>query len=215
MITLESIQIGRVITEGDPEKRDVAERQWTTGFYKLPAAGPVTLTTDGLAGDAVADTRFHGGPDKAVLCYAAAHYRSYWAATHPDLHLRAGAFGENLTVSNADESSVCLGDSYRIGKVEIQVSQPRQPCWKISRRWGVKTLTKEVTQSGYTGWYCRVLKEGTLKPGQAIELIARPHADWSVKRANDILFGREVDRMSVMELMNLSELASAWKQSLA
>jgi len=166
-----SIQIGPVVSAGDPGSRDITNRFWTTGFYKRPVDTPVQLTTSGLTGDAVADTRHHGGPDKAALCYAAAHY-PVWAEAHPELTLSAGAFGENLTIDGADESSVCVGDRYRVGQCIVQVSQPRQPCWKISRRWGVKTLTKEVARSGRTGWYLRVIDEGMLKAGQQLELIA-------------------------------------------
>jgi MOSC domain-containing protein YiiM len=167
-----------------------------------------------LLGDAVADTRNHGGPDKAVLCYPQAHYRP-WAAEFPEQPFSAGAFGENLTVGGADESDICLGDRFRIRDAEVQVSQPRQPCWKISRRWGIKTLTRRVAQTGRTGWYLRVLRPGNIAAGAELELLQRPHPDWSVARANDVMFGREVDRMAVVELMNLAELADAWKSGIA
>ena len=214
MITIESLQIGAVRTEGMADSRDPVHRQWTTGFYKLPVSGPVRLQPDGFCGDAVADTRHHGGPDKAVLCYAASHYLR-WQAEFPQLAWVPGGFGENLTLAGADEATVCLGDRFRCGQCELQVSQPRQPCWKIARRWGVKTMTKQVTQSGRTGWYLRVHKSGQIASGDRLELIDRPQPDWTVARANDVMFGREVDRMSVMELMNVPELAPAWKDGLA
>ena len=209
-----SIQIGSLVSEGNRDSRSIVDRHWTTGFYKQPVDGPVRLTRLGIKGDRVADTRHHGGPDKAILCYAASHYER-WREDLPDLEMTAGALGENLTVQGADESSVCIGDSYELGQCVVQVSQPRQPCWKIARRWGIKTLTKTVAQTGRTGWYVRVLQEGSLSPGQLAQLIERPHPDWTVARANDILFGREVDRMSVMELMQIEELADAWKSDLA
>lgn len=212
--TIDSIQIGSVRSEGNPASKDLLDRHWTTGFYKQPQTGPVQLTQLGLRGDAVADTRNHGGPDKALLCYAAIHY-DRWREEFPQLPLSAGGFAENLTVGGADESSVCLGDTFRIGDCEVQVSQPRQPCWKIARRWGVKTLTKTVTQTGRTGWYLRVLREGDLQPGQRAELLDRPHPDWTVARANDVMFGREVDRLAVIELMGIRELAESWKKDLA
>ncbi|MFK8115168.1 MAG: MOSC domain-containing protein, partial [Rubripirellula sp.] len=121
----------------------------------------------------------------------------------------------NLTLTNVDESTVCIGDRYAIGGCEIEVSQPRQPCWKISRRWSVKTLTKEVTQTGRTGWYLRVLAEGVIETGQTLELLDRPNPDWSVSRANDVMFGRESDRMAVFELMQLKELAESWRGDIA
>ncbi len=214
MITIESLQIGAVRREGDPQTRDVTRRFWTTGFYKLPVAGEVELKTEGLVGDAVADTRHHGGPDKAVLCYAASHY-DRWAEEFPELKMAGGALGENLTLAGVDENSVCVGDRFQIGDCEVEVSQPRQPCWKISRRWGVKTMTKRVTQTGRTGWYLRVIREGCLAKGQQLKLIAQPHPAWTVARANDVMFGREVDRLAVIELMNLPPLAEAWKKDIA
>lgn len=213
-ITIQSIQIGRLVTEGDPHQTGVMEREWTTGFYKRPVSGSVQLKQLGLVGDEIADKQHHGGPNKAILCYAASHYAT-WAEEYPELRMSAGALAENLTVSGADETTVCLGDRYQVNDCVIEVSQPRQPCWKIARRWGVKTLTKAVTQSGRTGWYLRVINEGTLEAGQTFERIARPHPDWSVARANDVMFCRESDRMAVFELMNLPELSDEWKEGLA
>ena len=213
-MTVQSIQVGRVITEGDPHSRDFAERQWTTGFYKQPVTGPVALTRLGISGDGIGDPRVHGGPDKAVLCYAACHYQS-WAIEHPNLKMAAGGLAENLTIAGGDETTVCIGDRYRIGSCQVEVSQPREPCWKISRRWGVKTLTKEVAQTGRTGWYLRVITEGTLEAKQPLELLDRPQPKWSVARANDVLFGREVDRMATFELMGIDQLSQSWKAGIA
>lgn len=213
-IQIQSVQIGRVLTEGNPETRDVLERQWTTAFYKQPVVGQVAVTTLGLQGDEVADTKHHGGVDKAILCYAASHYER-WAEEAPHLMMSPGAFGENLTLLGANEDSVCLGDRYQIGDCEVEVSQPRQPCWKIARRWGDKSLTKRVTQTSRTGWYLRVTKEGTIQAGQPFDLVARPNAEWTVGRANDIMFGRGKDRAEVIELMNLPELAEAWRADIA
>lgn len=214
MISIDSIQIGHVVTEGDPRSRELTLRQWTTAFYKMPVSGPVKLTPSGLVGDEVADKRHHGGPDKAVLCYAGSHYAD-WHGEFPELNMSAGALGENLTVAGAKESDVCIGDRYAVGDCEVEISQPRQPCWKIARRHGVKTLTKRVAQTGRTGWYLRVLQGGTLTSGDEMKLTARPNPTWTIARANDVLLGREVDRVAVMELMSLTELADAWKGDLA
>lgn len=211
---IQSIQTGKVCVDGDANSRDPMLRQWTSGFNKQPTYGPIQATTTGLKGDEVADTRHHGGPDKAILCYAASHYE-LWAAQHSEIQWRGGAFGENLTIAESDEKNVCVGDVYEVGTAVIQVSQPRQPCWKISRRWQNKTLTKEVTQTGRTGWYLRVLTEGTISAGDHFKLIKRPQQDWTVAKANDVLYGRLVDRLAVIELMNLPELSQEWKQALA
>ncbi len=226
MIQIASIQLGTIRSEGDPQTTDSLRRYWTTAFYKFAVAGPVNARRLGIEGDFVADTKHHGGVDKAILGYAAENYADWpsdlnesdFVASQGDSHFSQfgpGAFAENLTIAGQSEADVCVGDVFRVGPhVRLQVSQPRQPCWKISRRWQHKTLTKLVAQTGRTGWYFRVLDEGPIALGDRVELLDRPHPDWTVKRANDVLLGREVDRFAVAELMAMDELASEWKQSL-
>ena len=212
--TLQSIQIGKVITEGNPGTRDPARHQWTTGFYKSPVDFPVHMGELGIEGDSVADALHHGGHDKAVLCYAMDHYPR-WNEELPELKMGPGAFGENLVLGEIDERSVCIGDQYRLGPCRIEVSQPRQPCWKISRRWGLSTLTKQVTQSGRTGWYIRVHEPGQIQVGLEMSLLERPHPEWSIARANEVMFGKGRDPRAVEELLSLTELADAWKADLS
>src|SRR6056297_377459 len=210
MAAIASIQVGLPITEGDPAARDLLTRRWTTGFYKAPVERPVRVLQTRLEGDGQADLEHHGGIDKAILGYAASHYPA-WRESLGLPDLPHGAFGENLTIAGQTEASVCIGDRYAIGDVLLELSQPRQPCWKLARRWGIKTLTKQVAQTGRGGWYFRVLQTGIIQAGNAIELVDRPHPDWSVKRADDILFGREVDRAATMELMQIPQLSAAWR----
>ncbi|MCA9140830.1 MAG: MOSC domain-containing protein [Planctomycetales bacterium] len=213
MIIIDSIQIGKVFTEGDPEARDADTRLWTSAFRKSMVANSVTVTVSGIIGDEVADTKNHGGPDKAVLCYAAVHYLK-WKSEHPDLDFAAGGFGENLTLGGVTESDVCIGDRYRSAECLFEISQPRQPCWKIARRWQTKTLTKEVAQTGRTGWYLRVICGGELMAGSTLELDSRPNPQWTIARANDVLYGREKNRIAVQELANLPELSREWKTAI-
>lgn len=214
MITIDSIQVGKVVTEGDAATRDLNTRLWTSAFRKTAVHSAVTVNELGIEGDEVADTTNHGGPDKAILCYASIHYQA-WADEHPELVFATGGFGENLTLGGVTEAEVCIGDRLKSGQCELEISQPRQPCWKISRRWQTKTMTKEVTQTGRTGWYVRVIANGMLAPGAKLELAQRPNPDWSVARANDVLYSRESDRMSVHQLMNLPQLSQEWKDALA
>ncbi len=213
MIVIESIQCAAIVTEGDPDTRDVTSRHWTTGFYKKPVAGPVELTRLGIVGDRVADTRNHGGPDKAVLCYASKHYRD-WANEFPALGMSAGGLAENLTLSGIDETTCCIGDRYSICECEIEVSQPRQPCWKIARRWGEKSLTKRVAQTGRTGWYVRVVRVGLISPADEMTLTARPNPTWTVARANAVMLDRKSDPAAVSESISLTELSQEWKNDL-
>lgn len=214
MIRIDSIQTGQIVTEGDPETRDVETRRWTSAFDKKPIHRPAEINSLGVVGDSVADRKYHGGVEKAILCYSSSHYAA-WAFEVPELGMSAGGMGENLTLSGIDETTACIGDRYAVGGCELEVSQPRQPCWKISRRHADKTLTKRVAQTGRTGWYVRVTVPGTIQAGDALTLTHRPNPTWTVARVNDILVGREVDRIAVIELMNLPELSDEWKKDIA
>ncbi|TWT53599.1 6-N-hydroxylaminopurine resistance protein [Rubripirellula amarantea] len=209
-----SLQIGKVVTEGDPETNDVTRRLWSSAFDKRPVAHSVTCHLMGIEGDEVADTKNHGGADKAVLCYSAEHYLA-WQREHPELQLGPGSFGENLTIKAQSETNVCIGDRYQVGECEIEVSQPRQPCWKIARRWACKTLPKEVARTGRTGWYVRISRSGRLQTGDQLTLLDRPYPTWSISRANGFMFNQTPKDAALDELLQIPVLAKAWKSSFA
>jgi len=152
-----------------------------TGIFKRARFDPLWLGHEGLAGDAQADRRVHGGPEKALHQYPVAHYAQL-AAAFPAAaaQLVPGSIGENLSVAGWDENNVCIGDVFRLGDARIQVSQPRSPCWKIDRRYGVVGMTQLIGSQGLTGWYFRVLEEGEVGAGCAFELIERAVAAVSV-----------------------------------
>ena len=137
-----------------------------TGMFKAERMEPVWLGIEGLIGDAQADRRVHGGPEKALHQYAIANYARL-AAAFPEAteRLVPGSLGENLSVSGWDESNVEIGDVFQLGEARIQVAQPRSPCWKIDRRFGVEGMTQLIENDGLTGWYFRVLEEGQVEGG--------------------------------------------------
>lgn len=145
-----------------------------TGIFKSEIVMPAWVGKEGLTGDAQADRRVHGGPDKALHQYPVAHYARL-ATAFPDAHdfLVPGSIGENLSVPGWDESNICIGDTFRLGDAVIQVSQPRSPCWKIDHRYGIEGMAKFIDDEGITGWYYRVLEEGSVEPGCSFELIDR------------------------------------------
>ena len=150
-------------------------RPWRTSIYREPICNPVSVGPLGLEGDQVADPRYHGGPDKALLAYSAEHY-PVWRERLGLEAMGPGGFGENLTVRCLDESAVRRGDVWGVGTAVLQVSQPRPPCWKLARRWKLKELPRLVQQTGWGGWYLRVLQEGQVGPGDWIQLIERDPA---------------------------------------
>ncbi|MDQ3513689.1 MAG: MOSC domain-containing protein, partial [Chloroflexota bacterium] len=168
-----------------------------------------------LAGDGQADLVNHGGADKAVCCYPAGHYADW----HRELGLDPaafpyGAFGENLTLSGVTETTVCLGDTFTVGTATVQVSQPRQPCWKLSRRWGVRDLAARVQRTKRTGWYVRVVEEGDVAAGQALTLVDRPVPDWTVERVTGVIYAAN-DIAGAAELAECDLLAGSLRAYMA
>jgi MOSC domain-containing protein YiiM len=213
MPTIVSIQIGRAAKYVDQRAADGKSRLWSTAFFKTAVAGSVQAGQLGLSGDQQADRENHGGLDKAVLAYSADHYPSW--RTHLNLpDMPYGGFGENLTIAGLDEETVSIGDRYQAGGVLFEVSQPRQPCWKMGRRWQIVDLPKQVIQNGRGGWYLRVLSEGELAAGMAIDLVARPHPTWTVARANRLLYHEHHDLAALEALANVPELSRAWREEL-
>ena len=209
---LTSIQTGLPRTSGDPEKTSLFEKEWTTGFFKSPVEGPVEIQTNGICGDGQADLSVHGGPDKAVCCYPSRHF-AYWKS-ELGIDMSPGAFGENFTLDQVGEEEVCIGDIFAADNVVFQISQPRQPCWKLARRWGEKSLTALVQKSGKTGWYFRVLSGGFLSAPAELTLRERIHPAWSITRANEVMHLRKNDTELTQELAGLTGLSESWRETL-
>lgn len=171
------------------------------------------LTAEGFAGDHVADRRYHGGPDKAALAYSHDHYAA-WLEDGFTEPLPAGAFGENLLVSGYSEKDACIGDIYELGAALVQVSQPRQPCWKQARRWGMKDLVVRMNKAARTGWYLRVLREGNVQAGDHFNLRERPHPEWAVTRAHEVYHFRKADHDATAALAACPLLAASWRDEL-
>jgi MOSC domain-containing protein YiiM len=213
-------------------------RSWQSGIVKRAVEGAVRVGREGLAGDGQADRVHHGGPDKAVLAHASAHY-DHWRrelaevlggveGVLPADQFPHGAFGENLTVEGMDEETVCIGDVFRASATDgetgghggggggalLQVTQPRQPCWILAKRWGVRELPRAVDRMGATGWYLRVSEEGTVEAGMALRLVERPHPEWTLSRAYRAFQQRRDAPEQAAHLAELAELSEAFRQEL-
>lgn len=209
-----SLQVGlpRVVDGGDAGNS--SDHAWTTGFFKRPVNDLVWLGRLNLDGDGQADLENHGGLDKAVNVYPIEHY-SYWMQTLSLNELVPGDFGENFTTEALSENNVCIGDTFELGESLVQVSQPRQPCWKLARRWGVKDLALHFQNTGRTGWYFRVLREGFVQANQTVVLVSRPHPEWTIAAANLIMHHQTEDRDAARNLANCPALSSRWRVRLS
>lgn len=210
MAHIVSIQVGKPQTY-------TTGTSWTSAIVKSPVLGSVWMGATNIAGDGQADLENHGGADKAVLAYGLAHY-DHWRTVMPDVPWINGGFGENLTIDGLTEQDVCIGDVYRIGTARVQVSQPRQPCWKLARRWAINDLTAQVEQTGYTGWYLRVIDEGEIEARMPLDLVERPYPQWSVARTTEVYHRAKRESAFAMtvgaELAQVEPLAESWKSAL-
>lgn len=146
-------------------------KEVSTGIFKKPVEHPVYLSFLNFEGDGQANLVHHGGKDKAVCAYSYEHY-SYWEKKL-GRSLEYGSFGENLTMIGMVEEEVCIGDIFQLGEALVQVSQPRQPCYKLSIKLSVQDLPNQIQNTGFTGFYCRVLQEGWVEKNSPVRLISR------------------------------------------
>jgi len=193
-------------------------RGQVSAIDKRPAPAPWQIERTGLAGDEQADSRHHGGPEKALHHYPFDHYGGWREELGSDeagghvLLEQPGAFGENISTLGWTEETVHVGDIVRLGPVLLQVSQARQPCWKLDVRFGVEGLARRVQATGRTGWYYRVLEPGRVESGSRLTLEHRPQPAWPLARALRLLF-RDVESYGeLQDMAALPELADGWRQ---
>ncbi|MGD9945387.1 MAG: MOSC domain-containing protein [Burkholderiaceae bacterium] len=201
---MRAVLIGRAVPYARPGTLSAIDKR-AVGDVAVDA-GP-----QGLAGDEQGDRRVHGGPDKAVHCYAWQHYAS-WRAELPASALlqQPGAFGENFSVDGLEEASVCVADQWRIGTATFEVSQGRQPCWKLNERFGVADMSSRVQDSLRAGWYLRVLSAGRIRAGDEIIRLARPCPDWPLQRLLAAIRDRVCDAALLRDILELP-LPASWR----
>lgn len=182
----------------------------TTGIFKEPVEGRITLRTLNLDGDRQADLSVHGGPSKAVYSYPSEHY-GYWHAEFTGMNLPWGMFGENLTTEGLREESVYIGDRFRMGSAEVIVTEPRLPCYKLAAKFGRDDIIKRFLHSGRTGCYFAVLQEGEVGPGDSIELFGRDEHGVSVADITR-LYARDKDDLETLRrAVEVKALPESWR----
>lgn len=204
---------GRLLAVLAGKARPFGPRGEPSAIVKVPCREAVCIGTSGLAGDEQGDRTHHGGPEKAVHQYAFEHYAE-WKRELPangEHFDRPGTFGENFSSLGMTEASVCIGDVFRAGTVVLEVSQARQPCWKLDARTGLRGMAARVQQTGRTGWYYRVLSPGSVREGDALELLRRPNPDWPLARLLHYMYVDMLNADALTEIAALPTLARSWR----
>ena len=178
-----------------------------TGIFKRPLAGRVVVGAEGLAGDHVADRRYHGGVDKALYAYGTEDY-AWWAA-ELGREWEPGLFGENLTVEGVDPSHAEIGERWRIGTAVVEVSEPREPCAKLATKLGERGFVKRFAQALRLGAYMRVIEPGALAAGDAVEVIERPGHGVTTEMLGRILFG---EGSLAPRALDASAMSAEWRR---
>ena len=204
MVKLLALSVGPIKAIG-PEKLQ-------SGIDKKPVDRPLFLTKTGFIGDEQADKKHHGGAEKAVHHYDFDHY-AFWKNElgHKAVFDTPTAFGENLSTSGLSEKDIAVGDVYRLGKAIIEVSQGRQPCFRLNVRFGVTDMSVRTQKSGQTGWYYRVLQEGEVTLQDELELLERLHEEWTIYRLWKAFYVTRSDYEELSHIASLNELSPSWR----
>lgn len=213
MAKILSVQVGRAKTYGDAQSKDFLEKEWQSASFKEVSHTPLFAHFTGFFGDEVADTVHHGGVDKAIFANSYENY-AHWASFLEQKSLPFGALAENLTITGLHEQSVMLGEVHQIGTAILQVSQPRKPCWKISRRWNHIAFTNEIFTSGLTGWYYKVLQEGLIGSDDEIKVIQQKTPQISILKANEAFREPEKYKSILETILDIPSLASSYQESI-
>ena len=185
-------------------------KQVRTSIYKAPVEGRVRVAKLNLKGDEQSDLSVHGGPDKAVYAYPSEHY-PFWRKELPDMDLPLAIFGENFTTEGLLEDSVHIGDKIQIGSAEFVVTQPRMPCYKLSIRFGRADMVKRFLQSGRTGFYLAVLREGEVTAGDSIKLLARDEHSVTVADIVSLYSADATNQDLLHRVSELPALPAGWR----
>jgi MOSC domain-containing protein YiiM len=184
---------------GHPTTFEWKGKEEQTGIFKYPVDESLFLGKMDVAKDTVIDRKNHAGLNKACFLFAADQY-SYWKHLYPQLKWDWGMFGENLTVLGMDESLIRIGDIYKIGSALVQVSQPREPCYKLGIRFNDQDILKQYVDHGHSGTYVRILEEGNVKKGDRLHLVEQSANTLTVKQCFQVILARKKD-------LNLVQLA--------
>jgi len=176
-------------------------KEVTTGIYKKPTEVPIYLGKEDVQGDEVSDRRVHGGEFKACYLFSANQY-PFWQSLYPHLEWNFGMLGENLTVEGLDEKSLYIGDIYKLGNALVQITQPREPCFKFAHKFKTEDVLQQFIEHGYSGTYVRVIEEGEVKSGDSFELIKRQKDSITIFQFFALLYAKNKNKVHIRLILN-------------
>jgi len=193
----------------------VAERYGIeTAIDKQPVNTSLYLSFGGLAGDECADKLHHGGLERALHQYPAEHY-AYWQEKYnTDNAWQAAGMGENISSIGMTEQTVYLGDRYQWGEAIIEVSQPRSPCFKLNKRWGIENLSVDMQDVSRSGWLYRVIQPGMVSVNEPLELIERVANAMTITAVCETFFGDPLNNEKLLILKKQSRLSDSWMEKI-
>ena len=189
---------------------DGSSKKYKSGIFKTPVSEPVFLDFLGFNGDGVGDPKIHGGKDMAVCAYCVEHF-PYWSE-QLQCDIVPGSFGENLSLAGMPETDINIGDIFEVGSVQIQVSQPRQPCHKLNKIFNDQSMACNVKKTGFSGYYLRVLKTGLVETNSLLKRIHKDPSEFSIEKANALLRKGGANIEHIEELISLSALSDEWRK---
>jgi len=198
------------VNVGLPREIEWNGRIVRTSIFKGPVAGRVRVARLNVDGDQQSDLTVHGGPDKAVYAYPSEHYR-FWRSELPDMDLAWGVFGENFTTDGLGEDTLHIGDRLRVGSAEFVVTQPRMPCFKLGIRFNRSDMVKRFLQSGRSGFYFAVLKEGEVTAGDMIELLKQDEQGITVAEVVNLYWQDATNQTLLQRVSELPSLPKNWR----
>lgn len=181
-----------------------------TGIFKYPTTKAIYLGETDVENDTVIDRKHHAGIYKACYLYAAEQY-PYWKELYPDLEWDWGMFGENLTIEGLDESKMCIGDRYQLGTAVVQISQPREPCYKLGVRFQNQNIIKQFIAHRYPGTYIKIVTPGKVAVGDELQLLQQAASPLTINTYYDFLFTKEKDP-KIIQLILENEALPAYKK---
>ncbi|WNH11575.1 MOSC domain-containing protein [Thalassobellus suaedae] len=189
------------------------EKEVTTGIYKTPTIEPIFLGKNDVKNDEVTDRKHHGGEFKACYLFSDNQYE-YWKNLYPNLDWNWGMFGENLTVNGLDETKLFIGDIYKVGDALVQVTQPREPCFKFGVKFGNQKALNQFIEHGFSGTYVRVLEEGFVKTGDSFKRVEQAKNSITTWQFFNLLFSKEKNLEFIHLILNNDALPQSIRDKL-